>query len=94
MTDENGAWDTPAGPIDARGPKPEYEHFMYWTSKGSGSFAGLTYVGFWYFPEPEPLQPGDAFIWSGSIDEPDAHLAKNAASKMMYQRPEISCHRL
>ena len=55
--------------VEVRGPGPKYEHFMYWTETGSGAYAGLTYHGFWYFPEAENIQPGDVFVYMGWIDE-------------------------
>jgi hypothetical protein len=69
ISNQNGSWDTPSGPIQVRGPAPRLEHFLYWTSTGSGAYAGLTYHGFWYFHEPHDLQPGDMFVWTGWIDE-------------------------
>lgn len=69
ITNPDGSWNTPAGPIEVRGPKPRYEHFIYSRSAGSGAYAGLTYHSFWYFPEPRPLEPGDTFVWTGWIDE-------------------------
>ena len=36
---------------------------------GSGAYAGLTYHGFWYFPERNSFRPGDTFVWSGWIEE-------------------------
>ena len=36
---------------------------------GSGAYAGLTYHGFWYFPERKSFRPGDTFVWSGWIEE-------------------------
>jgi hypothetical protein len=55
--------------INVRGPGPRFEHFMYWTSTGSGAYAGLTYHGFWRFMEPQPLKVGDTFVWTGFIEE-------------------------
>jgi hypothetical protein len=69
ITNQDGSWDTPSGPIEVRGPAPVFEHFMYWTSTGSGAYAGLTYHSFWYFPEPSELRVGDEFVWSGWIEE-------------------------
>ena len=59
----------PSGLIQVRGPAPRFEHFMYWTATGSGAYAGLTYHGFWFFPEPRSFRPGDKFVWSGWIEE-------------------------
>jgi hypothetical protein len=69
ITNQDGSWDAPSGPVQVRGPGPRLEHFMYWTETGSGAYAGLTYHGFWYFPEPENIQPGDEFVYTGWIDE-------------------------
>ncbi len=52
-----------------RGPGPGYEHFMYWTSTGSGAYEGLTYHGFWRFMEPKDIVPGDTFVYTGWIEE-------------------------
>ena len=62
---------TTVGDVERMRSGPRFAHFMYWTSTGSGAYAGLTYHGFWYFPEPENFQPGDKFVWSGWIDEAD-----------------------
>ena len=69
ITNQDGSWDTPSGPIAVRGPAPVFEHFMYSTSTGSGAYEGLTYHCFWYFPEPTNMQVGDEFVWSGWIEE-------------------------
>jgi hypothetical protein len=69
LTNQDGAWDSPSGPINVRGPGPGFEHFMYWTSTGSGAYAVLTYHGFWHFMEPQPLKVGDTFVWTGFIEE-------------------------
>jgi hypothetical protein len=69
IANHDGSWDAPSGPIQIRGPRPRNEHFMSWTSAGTGAYAGLTYHGFWYFPEPQDLQPGDTFVWAGWIQE-------------------------
>jgi hypothetical protein len=69
ITNQDGSWDTPSGPIAVRGPAPVFEHFMYSTSTGSGAYEGLTYHSFWYFPEPTNMQVGDEFVWSGWIEE-------------------------
>ena len=69
ITNQDGSWDTPSGPISVRGPAPLLEHFMYSMSTGSGAYAGLTYHSFWYFPEPSNMQVGDEFVWSGWIEE-------------------------
>lgn len=69
ITNQDGSWDTPSGPIAVRGPAPVFEHFMYSTSTGSGAYAGLTYHSFWYFPEPRNFEVGDEFVWSGWIEE-------------------------
>jgi hypothetical protein len=69
ITNQAGSWDAPSGPIQVRGPRPRNEHFMYWTSTGSGAYAGLTYHGFWYFPETHAFRPGDTFVWSGWIEQ-------------------------
>jgi hypothetical protein len=42
---------------------------MYWTSTGSGAYAGLTYHGFWRFMERQPLAVDDTFVWTGFIQE-------------------------
>ena len=41
ITNEDGFWDTPSGPVQVRGPGPRFEHFVYSTSTGSGAYAGL-----------------------------------------------------
>jgi len=69
LTNQDGAWDSPSGIVNLRGPGPGFEHFMYWTSTGSGAYAGLTYHGFWRFMEPQPLMIGDTFVWTGFIEE-------------------------
>ena len=69
LSNQDGSWDAPSGPIQVRGPAPRFEHFMYWTATGSGAYAGLTYHGFWFFPEPRSFRPGDKFVWSGWIEE-------------------------
>ena len=69
ISNQDGSWDAPSGPIQVHGPAPPSEHFLYWSSTGSGAFAGLTYHGFWYFPETHDLLPGDEFVWSGWIEE-------------------------
>ena len=69
LTNQDGAWDSPSGVINVRGPTPGFEHFMYWTSTGTGAYAGLTYHGFWRFMEPRPLAIGDTFVWTGWIEE-------------------------
>ena len=69
LASQDGAWATPAGPVDVRGPGPRFEHFMYWMSKGSGAYAGLTYHGFWRFMEPHDIVPGDKFVYTGWITE-------------------------
>ena len=69
LTNEDGAWDSPSGPSMVRGPGPGFEHFMYWTSTGSGAYEGLTYHGFWCFLERQPLAAGDTFVWTGWIEE-------------------------
>jgi hypothetical protein len=69
LGNQDGSWDAPSGPIQVRGPAPRFEHFLYWTSTGSGAYAGLTYHGFWFFPEPRSFRPGDKFVWSGWIEE-------------------------
>jgi len=69
VSNQDGAWDSPFGPVDLRGPGPGYEHFMYWTSTGSGAYAGLTYHGFWRFMEPRDFVPGDEFVYTGWIEE-------------------------
>jgi len=69
LSNQDGSWNTPSGPIHVRGPGPGYEHFMYWTSTGSGAYAGLTYHGFWRFMEPHDLVPGDRFVYTGWIEE-------------------------
>jgi hypothetical protein len=70
ISNEDGGWNSPwsTDPM-VRGPRPDYEHFQYWKSTGSGAYAGLTYHGFWYFPERKSLRPGDTFVWSGWIEE-------------------------
>jgi hypothetical protein len=69
LTNQDGAWTSPAGTVDVRGPAPRSEHFMYWTSTGSRAYAGLTYHGFWHFMEPQPLEVGDTFVWTGFVEE-------------------------
>jgi len=70
LSNQDGAWETlvSADPM-VRGPSPGYEHFMYWTSTGSGAYAGLTYHGFWRFMEPHDFVPGDTFVYTGWIEE-------------------------
>jgi len=70
VTNPDGAWESlvSADPM-VRGPGPGYEHFMYWTSTGSGAYAGLTYHGFWRFMEPHDFVPGDTFVYTGWIEE-------------------------
>jgi hypothetical protein len=70
VSNQDGAWDSPmsADPM-VRGPAPGYEHFQYWTSTGSGAYAGLTYHGFWRFMEPQALVPGDTWVYAGWIEE-------------------------
>jgi len=70
VRNQDGAWHSPmsADPM-VRGPAPGYEHFQYWTSTGSGAYAGLTYHGFWRFMEPHELVPGDRFVYTGWIEE-------------------------
>jgi len=70
VSNQDGAWETlvSADPM-VRGPSPGYEHFMYWTSTGSGAYAGLTYHGFWRFMEPHDFVPGDTFVYTGWIEE-------------------------
>ncbi len=70
ISNEDGVWDSPwsTDPM-VRGPRPDFEHFQYWKSTGSGAYAGLTYHGFWYFPERKSFRPGDTFVWSGWIEE-------------------------
>jgi len=69
LTNQDGAWDSPSGIVNVRGPGPGFEHFMYWTSTGSGAYAGLTYHGFWRFMERQPLAVDDTFVWTGWIEE-------------------------
>jgi hypothetical protein len=69
ITNQDGAWNAPSGLVQVRGPGPRYEHFLYWTSEGSGAYTGLTYHGFWYFPETHEFVPGDEFVWTGWVDE-------------------------
>jgi len=69
LTNQDGAWESPTGIVNVRGPGPGFEHFMYWTSTGSGAYAGLTYHGFWRFMESQPLMIGDTFVWTGFIQE-------------------------
>jgi len=70
VTNPGGAWESlvSADPM-VRGPGPGYEHFMYWTSTGSGAYEGLTYHGFWRFMEPKDIVPGDTFVYTGWIEE-------------------------
>jgi hypothetical protein len=70
ISNDDGVWNSPwsTEPM-VRGPKPDSEHFQYWESAGSGAYAGLTYHGFWYFPERHAFRPGDTFVWSGWIEE-------------------------
>ena len=69
LTNQDGAWDSPSGIANVRGPGPGFEHFMYWTSTGSGAYAGLTYHGFWRFMERQQLAVDDTFVWTGWIEE-------------------------
>ena len=69
LTNGDGAWDSPSGIVNVRGPGPGFEHFMYWTSTGSGAYAGLIYHGFWRFMERQPLAVDDTFVWAGWIEE-------------------------
>lgn len=69
ITNSEGSWDTPFGPIEVRGPAPVFEHFMHSTSTGTGAYDGLIYHSFWYFPEPRNFLVGDEFVWSGWIEE-------------------------
>jgi len=70
VSNQDGAWHSPMSPDPmVRGPGPGYEHFMYWTSTGSGAYAGLTYHGFWRFMEPHDFVPGDTFVYAGWIEE-------------------------
>jgi hypothetical protein len=69
LSNQDGSWDAPSGPIQVRGPDPGQEHFVSWTSTGSGAYAGLTYHGFWRFMEPRPFKPGDKFVYAGWIVE-------------------------
>jgi len=71
VSSQDGSWDAPPSGAMVRGPGPRFEHFMYWTSTGSGAYAGLTYHGFWHFPEPKDMQPGDTFVYTGWIEEAD-----------------------
>ena len=67
VTNQDGAWEaSPA--LDVRGPRPRQEHFVSWTSVGSGAYAGLTYHGFWHFPEPNDIRPGDTFVYTGWVE--------------------------
>jgi hypothetical protein len=70
ISNEDGAWDSPwsTDPM-VRGPRPDYEHFQYSKSTGSGAYEGLVYHAFWFFPERKSLRPGDTFVWSGWIEE-------------------------
>jgi hypothetical protein len=68
VTNQDGAREgSPA--LDVRGPGPRFEHFMSWTSAGSGAHDGLTYHGFRYFPEPHDIVPGDTFVYTGWVEE-------------------------
>ena len=69
LTNQDGAWDSPSGTTNVRGPGPELEHFQYWTATGTGAYAGLSYHGFWHFTEPQPLDVGETFVWAGWIEE-------------------------
>jgi hypothetical protein len=69
ITGADGAWDAPTGPIEIRGPSPQFEHFMYSVFTGSGANAGRTYHSLWYFPEPRNFEVGDRFAWTGWIEE-------------------------
>ena len=69
LTNQDGAWESPSGIVNVRGPGPGFEHFMCWTSTGSGAYAGLTYHGFWRFMERQPLAVDDTFVWTGFIQE-------------------------
>ena len=70
ISNEDGVWNSPwsTDPM-VRGPKPDYEHFQYSKSTGSGAYEGLVYHHLWYFPERESFQPGDTFVWTGWIEE-------------------------
>jgi hypothetical protein len=70
VSNADGTWQ-PTTSTDAmvRGPGPVFEHFQYLPSAGSGAYEGLTYHGFCYFPEPEPVVPGHTVILTGWIEE-------------------------
>ena len=70
ISNEDGVWNSPwsTDPM-VRGPKPDYEHFQFSKSTGSGAYEGLVYHHLWYFPERESFQPGDTWVWAGWIDE-------------------------
>jgi hypothetical protein len=66
----DGAWEpTTSTAALVRGPAPDLEHFQYFPSAGSGAYEGLTYHDFSYYPEPEPVVPGDTFVLTGWIEE-------------------------
>jgi hypothetical protein len=68
VTNQDGAWKS-LPQLDVRGPGPRKEHFVSWTSAGSGAYEGLTYHGFWFFPEPRDIVPGDTFVYTGWVEE-------------------------
>jgi hypothetical protein len=68
VTNQDGAWKS-LPQLDVRGPGPRNEHFVSWTSAGSGAYEGLTYHGFWFFPEPHAMVPGDTFVYTGWVEE-------------------------
>lgn len=68
VTNQDGSWKAPAE-LDVRGPSPRFEHFQAWTASGSGAYEGLTYHGFWFFPERRDIVPGDTFVYTGWIEE-------------------------
>ena len=70
MSNADGTWEpTTSTAAMVRGPGPDFEHFQYFPSAGSGAYEGLTYHGFSYYPEPEPFVPGDTFVLTGWIEE-------------------------
>ena len=69
VSDPDGSRDAPSGPIQVRGPAPRFEHVLYWTTAGSGAYAGLTCHGLPYFPETHAFVPGDESVWSGWMEE-------------------------
>jgi hypothetical protein len=72
VSNADGTWQ-PTTSTDAmvRGARPDFEHFQYLPSAGTGAYEGLTYHQFSYYPEPDSFVPGDTFILTGWIEETD-----------------------